>query len=132
MTKKGGSANIWFKTGNLKIRSVSVSSKKRVLLPVGAGLAGAILLTAVYFGIVSLAESPQHAIELFLEDRLIVIPIILGFGAQLGLYTVLKKRLFVPVASVGPSGALPGAGGPPPRRLWWLVVHIMLQMYYPS
>jgi hypothetical protein len=88
-----------------------VSKKKRILWPLGAGLAGSIFLTAVYFGIVSWAESPQHAIELFWEDRLIVVPIILGFGVQMGLYTMLKKRLFVPVASVGPSGALTGAGG---------------------
>ncbi|HZD55722.1 MAG TPA: hypothetical protein VE136_03295 [Anaerolineales bacterium] len=86
-------------------------SKKRFLLPVAAGLAGSIFLTAVYFGIVSWAESPQHAVDLFWEDRAIVIPIILGFGVQASLYTVLKKRLFVPVASVGPSGALTGAGG---------------------
>lgn len=111
MTKKGASANIWLKTGNSKIRSVTLSSKRRVLLPVGAGLAGAIFLMAVYFGIVSWAESPQHAVDLFWQDREIVIPIILGFGVQMGLYTVLKKRLFVPVASAGPSGALTGAGG---------------------
>jgi hypothetical protein len=88
-----------------------VPKNQRILWPVGAGLAGSIFLTAVYFGIVSWAESPQHAIDLFWEDRLIVIPIILGFGVQMGLYTILKKRLFVPLASVGPSGALTGAGG---------------------
>lgn len=85
--------------------------KRRILWPIGAGLAGSIFLTAVYFGIVSWAESPQHAIDLFWEDRLIVVPIILGFGIQMALYTILKKRLFVPVTSVGPSGALTGAGG---------------------
>jgi hypothetical protein len=35
----------------------------------------------------------------------------LGFGVQVALYTVLKKRLFVPVAETGPSGALTGASG---------------------
>lgn len=88
-----------------------MSDKQRILWPLGAGLAGSVFLAALYFGIVSWAESPQHAIDLFWEDRLIVIPIILGFGVQIGLYTILKKRLFVPVASVGPSGALTGAGG---------------------
>lgn len=88
-----------------------MSDKQRILWPLGAGLAGSVFLAAFYFGIVSWAESPQHAIDLFWEDRLIVIPIILGFGVQMGLYTILKKRLFVPVASVGPSGALTGAGG---------------------
>jgi len=84
---------------------------RRFILPFAAGLAGALLLTGLYFGIVSLAESPSHALELFWEDRAIVLPIILGFGVQVGLYTVLKKRLFVPVAHTGPSGALTGAGG---------------------
>jgi hypothetical protein len=68
-------------------------------------------LTLLYFGIVSWAESPGHALELFWEDRLIVLPIILGFGVQAALYTVLKKRLFLPVADTGPSGALTGASG---------------------
>ncbi len=88
-----------------------MSKKQRILWPLGAGVAGSIFLMAVYFGIVSLAESPQHALDLFWEDRLIVIPLLLGFGVQMALYTILKKRLFVPVASAGPSGALTGAGG---------------------
>lgn len=88
-----------------------MSNKRRIAWPVGAGLVGAGLLTLLYFGIVSWAEGPQHAIELFWQDRWMVLPIILGFGVQAGLYTILKKRLFVPVASTGPSGALTGAGG---------------------
>jgi hypothetical protein len=88
-----------------------MSSTKRILWPAGAGLAGAGLLTALYFGIVSWAESPQHAADLFWQDRFIVIPIILGFGMQAALYTILKKRLFVPVTSTGPSGKLIGTGG---------------------
>lgn len=84
---------------------------KRILWPIGAGLAGAGLLTFIYFGIVSWAESPQHAIDLFWEDRWIVLPIILGFGVQAALYTILKKRLFIPVTHTGPSGALTGVGG---------------------
>ena len=88
-----------------------MTRRKRILWPIAAGLAGSIALTLLYFGIVSLAESPGHALELFWEDRLIVLPIILGFGVQAALYTVLKKRLFLPVADTGPSGALTGASG---------------------
>jgi hypothetical protein len=88
-----------------------VRELRRFLLPAAAGLAGSLLLTGLYFAIVSLAESPSHALELFWEDRAIVLPIILGFGVQVALYTVLKKRLFVPVAHTGPSGALTGASG---------------------
>ena len=88
-----------------------MSKTKRILIPVGAGILGAFFLTGLYFGIVSWAESPEHALEFFWQDRWIVIPIILGFGVQVALYTILKKRLFVPVTSVGPSGMLTGAGG---------------------
>lgn len=84
---------------------------KRTLIPVAVGLAGATLLSGLYFGIVSLAESPKHALDLFWQDRYIVIPIILGFGIQAGLYSILKLRLFVPVSSLGPSGSIVGAGG---------------------
>ena len=84
---------------------------RRFVLPIAAGLAGALLLTGLYFTVVSLAESPSHARQLFWEDRAIVLPIVLGFGVQVALYTVLKGRLFVPVTHTGPSGALTGAGG---------------------
>lgn len=86
-------------------------TSKRILYPLAAGLAGVLLLSGLYFGIVSWAESPQHAAELFWKDRLIVFPIILGFGIQAGLYTILKKGLFIPTAIVGSSGPLMGAGG---------------------
>ena len=88
-----------------------MSNKRRIAWPVGAGLLGAGLLTLLYFGIISWAEGWQHAVELFWQDRWIVLPIILGFGVQSALYIILKKRLFLPVESTGPSGALTGAGG---------------------
>lgn len=88
-----------------------MSTSQKILWPLGAGLVGVVLLTGLYFGLVSWAESPQHALDLFWEERLIVIPIILGFGVQMALYTILKKRLFVPVGSAGSSGAITGASG---------------------
>ncbi len=88
-----------------------MAQTKRILIPVGAGLLAAIFLAALYLGIVSWAESPKHALELFWGDRWLTIPIIVGFGIQGALYTTLKKHLFVPVAQPGPSGALTSAGG---------------------
>lgn len=88
-----------------------VSTRIRLLWPVSAGLFGALFLTGLNFGIVSWAESPQHAAELFWEDRWIVLPIILGFGVQMALYVILKKRLFIPVSHTGSSGKLTGASG---------------------
>jgi hypothetical protein len=85
-------------------------SRKRYLWPLGAGLIGAAILAVIYLGLVSLAESPRHALELFWEDRLFVLPILLGFGTQVGLFTFLKLGLFVPTASPV-NGATTAAGG---------------------
>ncbi len=88
-----------------------MTRSKRIGWPLGAGLVGAGTLSLLYFGIVSWAESPRHAVELFWQDRWIVLPIIVGFGVQTSLYVILKKRLFLPVAHTGPGGALTGASG---------------------
>ncbi|HWR65366.1 MAG TPA: hypothetical protein VN364_04560 [Bellilinea sp.] len=91
----------------------------RKFIPLFIGIAGALFLFAIYFGIVSWAESPRHALDFFWEDRWLVIPILLGFGVQVGLYSVLKLGLYLP-ASTGvhdqhPTGkasaATMGAGG---------------------
>jgi len=84
---------------------------KRWLWPPFTAVLGASFLTVLYLGIVSLAESPQHALDLFWEDRFIVLPIILGFGVQVALYTILRMRLFVPVTHTTSSAALTGASG---------------------
>lgn len=88
----------------------------RTIIPVGIGILAALLLGGVYLGIVSWAESPDHAFDLFWEDRLFVIPILLGFGVQAGLYSVLKLRLYVPdftgeLAHGAAPGTSVGAGG---------------------
>jgi hypothetical protein len=74
---------------------------KRILIPVGAGLLGGALLAGIYIGLVSLAESPARAVELFWEDRWYVIPILFGFSTQVGLYTFLKKGFYLATASQG-------------------------------
>lgn len=84
---------------------------KRYALPLSVGLLGSMGLAIIYFGLVTWAESFEHARQLFWEDRAIVLPMILGFGVQLGLYTVLKKGLYVPIRDTGASGALTGASG---------------------
>ncbi len=96
----------------IESKTVQESSRRnRLLWPLAVGLAGAALLSLLYFAIVSWAESPKHALEYFWQDRWIVAPIILGFGVQASLYTILKKGLYMPVASAGPSGGLTGASG---------------------
>lgn len=66
----------------------------RKFIPLLVGSAGALLLFALYFGIVSWAESPSHALDFFWQDRWLVVPILLGFGVQVGLYSVLKLGLY--------------------------------------
>lgn len=91
----------------------------RPFVPIGVGLLAAVLLAGLYFGIVSWAESPEHALDLFQEDRWLVIPILIGFGIQAALYTVLKMRLHIPSMPAGScdlvgargGGASMGAGG---------------------
>lgn len=90
-------------------------NRKRIVWPLGMGLVGALFLTVLYFGLVSWVEGPQHAIDLFWQERRIVMPLIVGFGIQSALYIVLKKGLYLPHGSsiargIGPSGALTGAG----------------------
>lgn len=89
-----------------------MTTTKRILWPLGSGLAGMLGLMLIYLGIVTWAEGFDHALDLFWEDRWIVLPIILGFGIQAALYTILRKRLFVPVSTeAGSSGKLMGASG---------------------
>jgi P-type Cu+ transporter len=83
----------------------------RPVWPVIAGFAASAFLAAVYFGLVTWAESWQHARDLFWQERALVLPLIIGFGVQAALYTVLKLRLFVPLHSTGAPGALTGASG---------------------
>ena len=84
---------------------------QRLSFPVGAGLLGAALLSGLYLGIVSLAESPVHAIELFWDDKALVVPIILGFGVQVGLYTLLKKGIHIRTEATASAASTAAGGG---------------------
>jgi hypothetical protein len=80
-------------------------------LATGAGLLGAAGLAGIYFGLVSWAESAEHAWQQFQQDWLYVVPILVGFGFQVALYATLRWRLFLPHAAPGAGGALTGASG---------------------
>ncbi len=84
---------------------------RRILLPLAAGLLGAGLLAAIRLLTFLWAAGPEFALDLFKEDWQLVFPMIAAFGVQMALYVVLKKRLFVPVESTGPSGMMTGASG---------------------
>ncbi len=86
-----------------------MASIHRLRWPLMAGLLGALGLSALYLGIVTLAESWSHALDLFREDAPFVVPIILGFGTQVGLFVYVKRGLHLPDGT-GTVGALTGAG----------------------
>ncbi len=88
-----------------------MATTKRLALPIAAGLLGSTALAGLYFMIVSIAESPAHALAQAWQDRFIVGPIILGFGVQVGLYTILRTGAYVSSHVPRQSGALAGASG---------------------
>ena len=84
---------------------------KRFFIPFVAFLLGSALIASFYIGILTWAQGWDYASSQFIRDRWYVIPIILGFGVQAALYSVLRFRLFIPVASTGHAGSMMGASG---------------------
>jgi hypothetical protein len=80
----------------------------RYRLPILIGTLGALALFALYMTIVTLAQGWEHAIELFRQDAWLVVPIMTGFGIQVGLYTHLQGMLRRGSRS---SAVMMGAGG---------------------
>lgn len=76
--------------------------------PILIGVLGALALFALYMAIVTLAQGWDHAIELLAEDAWLVIPIMTGFGTQVGLYTYLRGVLRIDSRG---SQAMVGVGG---------------------
>ncbi len=84
---------------------------KRILIPLVAFLLGSTFIAAFYIGILTWAQGWDYASSQFIRDRWYVIPIILGFGVQASLYSILRFRLFIPIASTGHAGSMIGASG---------------------
>jgi hypothetical protein len=84
---------------------------KHLLIPLAAFLLGSVFIASFYIGILTWAQGWDYASSQFVRDRWYVVPIIVGFGVQAALYTVLRFRLFIPVISTGPAGSMMGASG---------------------
>jgi hypothetical protein len=84
---------------------------KRILIPLAAFLLGSTFIASFYIGILAWAQGWGYASSQFMRDRWYVIPIILGFGIQAALYSILRFRLFIPVISTGHAGSMMGASG---------------------
>ncbi|MBI4759419.1 MAG: hypothetical protein HY783_10565, partial [Chloroflexi bacterium] len=60
------------------------------------GMAGSVALVLLYILIIGLASrSLDHVWELMGTDLWLVIPIVLGFGTQVGLYAYVRKGLYL-------------------------------------
>ncbi len=59
--------------------------------PIMVGVSGSIGLLTVYFGILSLTNSPGHAIEEFANLWYWISILVVGFGIRLGLFFLLNS-----------------------------------------
>ena len=84
---------------------------KRFLIPLAAFVLGSAFIASFYIGILTWAQGWEYASSQFVRDRWYVIPIIIGFGVQAALYTILRFRLFIPIPSTGHVGPMMGASG---------------------
>ena len=84
---------------------------KRLLLPPLAFLLGSTLIASFYLGILTWLQSWDYAAAQFVRDRWYVLPIIIGFGIQAAIYSILRFRLFIPVTTTGHGGAVMGTSG---------------------
>lgn len=79
---------------------------KRYLILLLAFPFGSTLIASFYLGILTWAQGWEYASSQLLRDRWYVIPIILGFGIQTALYSILRFRLFVPITSMHGLGKM--------------------------
>ncbi len=84
------------------MKNRSVFSK---MSPWIVGVLGAGLLLAVYFTILSIANTPSYAVNQFKSLWYWFLPLIIGFGVQLGLYAYIKRYEHDKLYGIGASVA---------------------------
>ena len=88
-----------------------LNKSKSLLVPVGAAIVAALALVALYLSVLSIAKSPAEAFHLFWQNRLMLLPIALGFALQVGLYVLLRRGLHRPVPTLGGKVTTTASGG---------------------
>lgn len=83
------------------------SGTTQIIRPIQFGAGALVLLLAVYFGVVSLVSGMNFAIEQFGKFWYFIVPLAMGFGIQVGLYTYLKNL----VGQHGASGKVVAVSG---------------------
>jgi len=78
-----------------------------IIRPLQFGTGALVTLLAIYFGVVSLISGTNFALEQFSSFWYFIVPLALGFGIQVGLYTYLKDM----VGKHGVSGKVVAVSG---------------------
>lgn len=73
-----------------------------------AGVLAALAMVGVYLGVLSVLQSPAHAVEQLVADGIWVALVALGFGIQIGLYTFL--RLLIQAAKAAGATGMTAMG----------------------
>ncbi|HDZ54100.1 MAG TPA: hypothetical protein ENI19_00320 [Candidatus Nealsonbacteria bacterium] len=87
--------------------SSSLTNKRFITI----GFAASLFLLVVYFSILSAANSFSHAIEQFSQMWYWILPLVAGFGLQVGLYFYIRasfrlRQMANPTAAVTASGGI--------------------------
>lgn len=61
------------------------------ITPLFAGASASALMFALYFSLLSILQSPAHAIEQFAARWYFMLPLVVGFGIQVGLFVKLRQ-----------------------------------------
>lgn len=85
----------------------SEAAQLTFIRPIQFGSGALVLLLAIYFGVVSLISGMDFALEQFAKFWYFIVPLALGFGIQVGLYTYLKNL----VGQHGASGKVVAVSG---------------------
>jgi len=83
----------------------------RPAVPIVAFVTGTTLMTGSYLGLFSWLEGWDYAVFQLERDGPLVVPIIIAFGLQSALFSILRFRLYAPAAKTGTSGLMMGASG---------------------
>lgn len=78
-----------------------------IVRPLQFGIGAFVFLLIIYFGVVSLISGMAFALEQFATFWYFILPLALGFGIQVGLYTYLKNL----VGQHGASGKVVAVSG---------------------
>ncbi|HZW24188.1 MAG TPA: hypothetical protein VFF26_01780 [Gallionella sp.] len=84
-----------------------VAAEMGIAKPLQFGTGAFVLLLAINFGVVGLISGTSFALEQFAKYWYFIVPLALGFGLQVGLFTYLKRL----VGQHGASGKVVAASG---------------------